>query len=308
MKKKLTELILCAAVLGGIMAAVGWFTQGVLRIILLAVLYFTEAEVLVSIVRLVLKEPETPKKPREEAIRFENEWFAKRQDPALVARLRPVGYILWGFSFLLIICSIINVGPYWLHGLACLGCFAACVILCALWPACFSIVYIEGEKNGGYTFPIVNLLVPLFISLGAGTIRALMAFCFTDWMAVLNGILMTAASVGLILRLAVPELRRCTGNWAGVMFFVVFFGLGITMPLNHFLAPQPPQTVTAMVTAYNPGGHRNPADYTLLLPDGQEINMIANDGFSERKHIYGDRIELEYHQGGLGIDYYSYAD
>ena len=36
--------------------------------------------------------------------------------------------------------------------------------------------------------------------------------------------------------------------------------------------------------------------------------MMANDGFSKREFWVGQRIELEYYEGGLGIGYYTYAD
>lgn len=308
LKKKWMELLLLAALIGGVMAAAAWFTEGFLRFALLVVPYFALTEILADMVRLALGEPEPKKRTQEEQVRAENQWYEERQDPAWVPRLRPVGYVLWGVSFLLTITGIVPVGPYELHAIACLICFGVCVILCAVFPAYFSFAYIEGEKGGGYTFHIVNLMIPIIMSLAAGSLRVLTEFTVVSWMAVLKAVLVTAAVCGAVLRMAVPELRRITSNWVGLTFFVLFFGLGLAAPLNHLLASAPPEIVTATVTEYHPGGHRNPPDYSVLLENGQEINMTANDGMSRCNFRIGQEIELEYHHGALGIDYYAYTD
>lgn len=307
MKKKITEMALYAALFVALMVVSVLLTEGVLRLILLAVLYFVETEILVSMVRLVLHEPEPVKRTQEEMIRAENQWYHERQDPALMPRMRPVGYVLWGVTFLLVLTGFITVGPYWLHSVACVLCFAACVILCAVFPAYFSFNYMEGEKDVGYTFRIVNVLVPMFLSLAAGTFRALTQFCFVDWMALLEGMLLLTAACGVVLRLAVPEFRRVTSSWVGAVLFVLIFSLGLAAPVNHLLEP-PPVTIMVTVEEYNPGAGKNPPDYTLRLDNGEAINMPANDGFSQRRFWIGQRVKVEYHEGGLGIDYYCYPE
>ena len=269
MNKKLTEMILYAVGIALLMVAGVVFTMGGLRMILVALLYFAEMEILLSIVRLVLHEPEPVKLPEEEAVRAENEWYVSRQDPAVMARMRPVGIVLCGVTFVLMIFGIIGVMPYEIHAAACLICFSSCVILCAVFPAYFSFSHLEGEKGRKCTFPIVNLLLPTFFSMAAGALRALTEVCFESWVTLLEGVLLTAAIVGIVMRLAVPELRRNTGNWIGMMILVLIFSIGLAMPLNHLTSP-PPRIVAATVLQYNPGGYRNPADYrTEDQYDGQ---------------------------------------
>ena len=304
MKKKLFGLILCAVALAALMVAAALLTDGILWIILLGILYFALIDALATVIRQLLGEPEPQKRPKEEMIQMENQWYAQRQDPAVMARLRPVGYILAGISFLLIIFGIAGILSYTLHSILCLASTAACVILAAAFPAYFSFNYAEGVKESPYTFHIVNVLIPFFLSLAAGALRALTELNFTDWIAAAEGVMVTAALLAAVLRLTVPELRRTTSTWIGVMFFVVIFGLGVTAPVNYLLSP-PPQIETATVTEYHPGGYRSPADYALRLEAGEEIRMIANDG---RSYEIGEQIQVERYPGGLGIEYYCYPD
>ena len=305
--KKLTEYTIYAVLIAALMAVGGWFVDGWLRIILLAVLYFVEMEVLISIVRLVLREPEPVKMSKEEAARAEDQWYLQRQDPAWFPWLRPVGIVLTIVAFALVVTGFIDIGSYALHSVGCLVLSTVCVILCGAFPAYFSMSHLEEEKGRICTFPIVNLMIPWFLSLGAGAIRALTECSFSDWMAVLEWNVLAAAVVGGLMRLALPELRRHGDNWAGAIFFLLIFGLGIAAPLNHLL-DGPPRLETATVVSYNPGGHRNPPDYTIRLENGEQINMSARHTDGEGRFCNGEKIQLEYHEGGLGIPYYCYPE
>lgn len=305
--KKLTEYTIYAVLFAALMAAGAWLTDGVLRIILLAVLYFVEMEVLTSIVRLVVNEPEPRKMSREEEVREEDKWYLERQDPAWFPKLRPVGIVLTVVAFLLVLTGITGIGSYTLHSVACLIISTLCMVLCAAFPAYFSMSHMEGEKGRLCSFPIVNLLIAWFLSLGGGTIRVLTECNFPDWMAVLEADILAAAIVGGLMRLALPELRRHVGNWVCALIFLLMFGLGIAAPLNQLIAP-PPVTIMVTVEEYNPGVGKNPPDYTLRLDNGEAINMPANDGFSQRRFWIGQRVKVEYHEGGLGIPYYCYPE
>ncbi|MBQ8621289.1 MAG: hypothetical protein IJ422_03145 [Oscillospiraceae bacterium] len=301
-------MLFFAVLFGLLMLVAAWLTDGILRLVLLGILYFAEAELLTMLVRAKRKEPDRSKMTKEERIKAEDQWYIQRQDPAVMARMRPVGVVLHIVTVGVSLMNMIGVRPYTLWSLLGLACFAVCVLLCTLFPAYFSFSYMEKEKNRKMTFPIVNLLIPFMLSIGINTIRAFDQFCFTGGFQVLEGLLVTAAIVGLVLRLAVTEFRRHIGNWLGAMFFLLIFGFGIAAPLNHVLDFTPPETIEATVVEYHPGSGKNGPRYTFLLENREEVNLSANVGFSSRGYQVGEQTELEYHGGGFGLPYYCYPD
>ena len=112
--------------------------------------------------------------------------------------------------------------------------------------------------------------------------------------------------VGVVMRLLVAECRRNTGNWAVALFFACAALLGVAMPLNQVLEQEEPQIVSGVVTDYDTGGRRSPDKYEVLLDNGEEVRIPADRRFHD--YDEGDKIQLEYHRGGLGIEYYTYVD
>lgn len=307
MKKKLTEQILCAVLIGLIAGAVTWLTNDFLQILALAVLYFVELDVFASIVKLVLKEPELPKNPPEARIRAEDEWYLQRQDPAVMVRMRRVGRVIhgvaWAAGFLAMIAGISN--PVW--GMICFGCSVVSIGLCIVFPAYFSLGHLEGEKGRKCSFPIVNLMIPALIIPVMGALTPLVQMEVPNWMRVLEVGLVIVAVMGVVLRLGLPELRRNTGSWGCAVFLSLMACFGYVFILNQALDPEP-QTISATVVRYEHGGVRNPADYTMELENGEMVTIEMGGFEPAPEYRIGERIELEYHTGGLGIEYYTYAD
>lgn len=307
MNKKTTDMLLCALLVAGLMALCGWFAEGFLRVILLTALYFLEAEIVTSILRLVLGEPEPQKLPKEEMIRQENQWYLERQNPAVATRLKPWGIVLIIASVALVIWGMIGTGSYEVYSVICLVFVAVCTVLAVLFSAYFSIVYIEGEKNSGFAFSIVNVSLPLTLVLFGCSYRSITEFVFVSWMSVLKGTVITAAVLGMMLPV-LPELRRSNSNRIGAMVLALVLSFGLTAAGNHLLKAEPPEIVTATVVKYNPGGHRNPPDYDVLVEDGEQINISAVNGFDRLNFRIGEEIKLEFHEGAFGIDYYHYSN
>lgn len=307
MKKKITDLLLCAILVAGLMAACLWFTEGLLRVVLLAVLYFLETEILTSIVRLVLGEPEPQKLSKEEMIRAENQWYLDRQNALIAGRLMPWKILLIVVSVILLFWGMIGNGSYEIYSAICLVFAAVCAALAVLFPSYFSLIYSDSdrEKNPGLTFPIVNVSMPMILALFGCSYRSLETFIFTSWMSVLEGIVITAVVLGLTVPFF-PELRRSNSNRIGALVMALILSFGFTVPANHLLKKNPPEIVSATVMEYHPGRYRNPPDYDLLLENGQEINLPAKMGFGRLVFEIGEEIQLEFHEGALGVDYYCY--
>ena len=62
-----------------------------MRLILLAALYFVEMEILAYIQRIVLNEPEKAKMTKEEQIKAEDHWYFERQEYGKMYDMRRVG-------------------------------------------------------------------------------------------------------------------------------------------------------------------------------------------------------------------------
>lgn len=309
MKKKLMDYLLCAVLVAGLMAACLWFTEGILRIVLLVVLYVLETEILTSIVRLVLGEPEPQKLPKEEMIRAENQWYLDRQNTLTASQLTPWKTLLIVVSVILLFWGMVGNGSYEIYSAICLVFAAVCAALAVLFPGYFSLIYSDSdrEKNPGLTFPIVNVSMPMILALFGCSYRSLETFRFTSWMSVLEGVVLTAAALGLTVPFF-PELRRSNSNRIGALVMALILSFGFLVPANHLLEKNPPEIVSATVTEYHPGRYRNPPDYDLLLEDGQEINLPAKMGFGRLVFEIGEEIQLEFHEGAFGIDYYCYPN
>lgn len=308
MNKKMKEMVLFALGLALVMAVTLWFTDGVMRLILLAVLYFMEVEILAIIQRTVLNEPEKPKMTKEEKIQAEDQWYFDRQDYGKMYQMRRVGVALHVITAVPVVMAMAQmlgrgINPVW--GLLCAACSAASIVLCALWPAYFSILHSEKEKNRKHHFPIVNLIVPFISPVFAG-------ICYeyssglADWMQLAQIVVIMAGVVGLVLRLLVAECRRNAGQWAVALFFACAVVMCVAMPLNQALEKEEPQIVSGVVTDYDRGGRRSPDKYEITLDNGEEVRIPVDRRFYD--YDEGDRIELEYHRGGLGIEYYTYVD
>ena len=306
-EKKLTEQILCAVLIGLIAGAVTWLMNGFLRLLALAVLYFVELDVFVSIVKLVLKEPELPKNPPEARIKAEDEWYLQRQDPARMPLCRRIGWGLHGVAFAAGLLAMIAGISNSIWAVVCLGCSVVSLGLCMVFPAFFSLGHLEGEKGRRCTFPIVNLMIPAIITPALGALTPLMQMYLPDWGRVMEVWLLLVAVLGVVLRLGLPELRRDTGAWCCVLFLSLLTCFGYVFVLNRALDPAP-QTVSATVVSYEHGGVRNPADYTMELENGEMVTIELGGFEPAPEYRIGERIELEYHHGGLGIEYYTYAD
>lgn len=301
MKKKLTELILCAALLGGIMAAVFWFPQGALRIILLAVLYFVEMELIVSMLRPA---PDGRKLTPEEKIKAEDQWYSDRQDPQIMHRMRRVGTLMHVIGLVLMVLGMIwgTADPLW--GMLGMGCSLACVALCIIHPAYFALFHVEKRKNREYHFPIVNLIVPYIFPLFGCAMQFQFDRAITDWVRVVEAMLLVGAVMGVVLRLLTAECRRNTENWVVMLILSCVCAFGFVMPLNDLLEQEEPVVVSGVVMDFDRGGQRSPSTYEVLLDSGETVDIPMNRHFWDE----GDQVELEYHRGGLGIEYYTHAD
>lgn len=307
MNRKQMGLLLCAGILGILMALCVLVMEGILRIILLAVAYVALMEVVMTVLR---NEPEGAEKPmlsKEEKIKAEDQWYFDRQDPAKMYDMRRVGVAMHVIAAVPVVMSMTHVlspaitPPIW--GLLCGACSAASVVLCAIWPAYFSIVHSEKEKNRKHHFPIVNLTLPFVCPLFPGICYEY-DVCLADWVKLAEIILLMGAVLGAVMRLLVAECRRSTGSWAISMFFLCATLIGFVMPLNQALETEEPLIVSGVVTDYDRGGRRTPSKYEVQLDSGEEVRMPVNRRFYDYEE--GDRIELEYHDGGLGIAYYCY--
>lgn len=307
MKKKLTDQILCAAVIALIAVAVWFLTEGFLRIAALAVLYFTGTEVLASMVRLAAKDPELPKNPPEARAKAEDEWYLQRQDPARMPLFRRIGWGLHGAASVTGIFAMTAGISNSIWAVLCLGCSVVSLGLCVVFPACFSLGHLEEEKGRRCTFPIVNLMIPAMITPALGALTPLVQTHLEDWGRVPGMLLLFAAVMGVVLRLGLPELRRDTGAWCCALFLSLLTCFGYVFVLNRALDPAP-QIVSATVVSYEHGGVRNPADYTMELPGGERITIELGGFDPAPEYRIGEEIELEYHRGGLGLAYYTYAD
>ena len=308
MTKELREKLLIVLLLGAVAATACILLDGGLRLLLLIPLYIAVMEAMTQLVRMLLKEPERGKMSYEELLRDEEAWYASRQDPQKMKKLRPVGWIVNGLGVAVSFVNMCLIGndAFW-TGVGVLV-FASTILLCSVFPAYFSLNHLEGEKHRVSTFPIINLMIPYFLPIGVNGLRFLMIFTFVDWMAVLEAIVMVSMVVGFVMRLAVPEFRRHTSNWVGGMILFLIFSFGLAAPINHIFESQKPRIVAAVVTEWNPGGRRSAPTYTLRLPDGTFIQMDAKDGFADRNYRLWQTIPLEYHEGALGIPYYCYND
>lgn len=308
MTKELREKLMTVFLLAAVMVAACILLDGGLRLLLLIPLYIALMEIMTSLVRMLLKEPEPRKMSDEELLREEEAWYASRQNPKTMKKLRPVGWIVNGLGVGVSFLNMCMIGndAFW-TGVGVLV-FAGTILLCSVFPAYFSLNHLEKEKNRVTTFPIINLMIPYFLPLGINGLRSLMTFTFADWMAVVEAIVMVTAVVGFVMRLAVPEFRRHTSNWVGGLILFLIFSFGLAAPINHIFESQKPRIVAAVVTEWNPGGYRSAPTYTMRLPDGTFIRMDAKDGFADRSYRIWQTIPLEYHEGALGIPYYCYND
>ena len=308
MTKELREKLMTVLLLVAVMVVACVLLDGGLRLLLLIPLYIALMEIMTPLVRMLLKEPELGKLSREELLREEEAWYTSRQDPKTMKKLRPVGWIINGLSTVVTVLNICMVGDYAVWPGVGVLLFAAAILLCSVFPAYFSLNHHEKEKNRVTTFPIINMLIPYCCTLATNAVRSLTDFTFVDGMAVVEAVVMVFMVAGFVMRLVVPEFRRHTTNWLGGMFLLLIFSLGLAVPINHIFELQEPQIVKAMVIEWNPGGHRTSPTFTMHLPDGTLIEMVAKNGFADRDYYLGQTIPLEYHEGALGISYYCYQD
>ena len=293
------QLILCALGLGLLMIVCGIFLPGVLRIIALAVLYFVLLEVVMTILH-----PKQPKLSKEEKIKAEDQWYFDRQDPGKLYDLRRVGTVMHVVAIVLSVMAIFRGPGNPLWGMLCMGCHLITVALCIIHPAYFALCHGEKERNRAHHFPIVNLIIPYVLPLFASAMSYELVIAVVDWLRAAEIALLVGAVIGMVLRFLAPECRRNTGNWVMALFMTCICAFGFVMPLNQMLEKEESMVMSGVVMDYDGGGRHSSAKYEVLLDSGEQVDIPVN------RHFYdeGDQVELEHHTGGLGIEYYTYAD
>lgn len=296
-KKK--ELMGCALVLGLLMIVCGIFLSGVLRILLLAVLYFALLEVVMTILF-----PKPPKLSKEERIKAEDQWYFERQEYGKMYDMRRVGVAMTvvGVALAFLAAFRTHDNPLW--GVLGMVFSLASVALCIIHPAYFALVEDEKGKNRECHFPIVNLAVPFFAPMLFSIVGFQFHVVVADWVRVAEVMLIIGAVMGVVLRLFTVECRRNTGNWVLVLFLFCACSFGFVLSLNQMLEKEEPVVVSGVVTDYDRGGRHSSDTYEVLLDSGETVDIPVN----RRSYDDGDQVELEYHSGGLGIEYYTYAD
>lgn len=293
------QLILCALGLGLLMIVCGILLTGVLRILALAVLYFALLEVVMTILY-----PKQPKLSKEERIKAEDQWYFERQEYNKMYDMRRVGVAMMviGFALAFIAGFRTHDNPLW--GVLGMVCSLVSVALCIIYPAYFALAEDEKGKNRECHFPIVNLAVPFFAPMLFSALDFQYDVTVADWMRVVEVMLIIGAVMGVVLRFFTVECRRNTGNWVLAMVLFCAFSFGFVLSMNQMLEKEEPVVVSGVVTDYDRGGRRSPDTYEVLLDSGETVDIPVN------RHFYdeGDAVELEFHTGGLGIEYYTYAD
>lgn len=295
-KKQLTG---CALALGALMVVCGIFLRGFLRILALGVLYFVELDAVMTILY-----PKQPRLSKEEKIRAEDQWYFERQDPGKMYDMRRVGTVMNVSGAVLLVFGMIGGGKNPLWGVLGMGCALVCVALCIIQPAYFALIHGEKQKGREHHFPIVNLIFPYVFPLFGCALQFQYDRAIADWMRTAELMLLIGAVIGAALRLLAAECRRNTLHWIGGLFLACVCSFGFVMPLNGLLEKEEPVTVSGVVTDYNRGGRHSPSSYEVRLENGETVDIPINRYFFDE----GDAVELAYHIGGLGIEYYTYAD
>ena len=308
MKKELKDNILCLVPVAALMAVVWFLLDGWLRPIIMGCLYLALLELLYDTVRVLYGEPKRRKRPEGEVIREEEEWYRSRQDPVLMEKFYPVGWALTGISAVVGFITMLNVGGYRFFSVVGILCSVAAVALCSIYPAYFSLCHSEGEKNRKVHFPIINVLAPFAVPLFANAICSLWIFSYADWMKVLEVELVALAVLGVATTCLLPEFRRHRTEWTAMMVVAALLVFGVIAPLNTVLEMKPPQVQRAVVTEYHDEGSKAPPYYVMELADGTTIDLRDKGGFRRRDYAIGQTVEVEFHQGGLGMAYYCYHE
>ena len=245
---------------------------------------------------------------KEERVQVEEQWYRERQNPELLKKMRIIGWGLAAFSTVVSVVNMLEIGPYGLWSVSALICFGISVILCAVFPAYFSLGHAQWEKGRKYTFPIVNLLFSYYLPIAILAIRTLNEFTYVNWLETAVGVVAVAMVIGVAMGGALPEFRCHRGNWIAAVILLTMFGLGLMGPLNHLLDWHEPQTVQVKVAEYHPGAGKSSPTYELVQADGTSFQLSAYDGFRPREYNIGQMISVEYREGAFGIAYWCYPE
>lgn len=299
--EKRKQLTLCALGLGLLMIACGILLTGVPRMLILAVLYVVEMEALMM---LLFPKPDGPKLSKEEKIKAEDQWYFERQDPGKLYGMRRVGRVMNVVAIVLMVVAMLFGARNPLLGMLCMGCCLICVGLCIFCPAYFALCHDEKAKNRDHHFPVVNLMIPYAIPLFCCASSYQHVMVIDDWIRVVEAMLLVGAVIGTVLRFLAAECRRNPLNWVVALVLACVCAIGFVLPLNELLEKEEPVVISGIVTDFQKGTRSSPSRYEVELDNGETVDMPMNRRFYDD----GVRIELEYHTGGLGIEYYTYAD
>ncbi len=241
-----------------------------------------------------------PPKPIDwQAWEAERDWRTPRQVPELWDKLRWLGGIVNGISFISgLAVMVLDYAHPWLNWL-CLAAFAGAILLFCLYPAHFTIF--EDKRAMGKK-GVIGLYLPVL--LGPTTLfAAALGHCcvLALWKAWVIGT-GAVAVLALLLWKRSPEFREPV-RIIGFLLVGALLSPGPVMALDILLDTAPVQEIHGEVVDKDRSSGRGGAYYNLqLLLDGEEYSIPVNRSTYEQTEE-GDRVEVTIHQGALGIPY-----
>ena len=191
-------------------------------------------------------------------------------------------------------------------------CLLVFLLLPIFAPAYFTL---KPRRYGAHTFPTVrySLGVPFFLHMYVLLARTASDFNFLTWGVFGAGILTALIITGAMLLLA-KEFR--VRDWLPAAFLVVMLlcGIGVVGQLNYLLDAAPGRAELAEIvdvdfSAGTSGRYSIYQEFTryectVELANGLELSFKVP--FRQTDGMWlGNKVAVEYHEGGLGLEYVS---
>ncbi len=297
LKKELLPYLICMvpAAAGILLLDGGWrLVLGILLLVLTVFLIVRFAEIVKEF---------TPS--REEENQEDAQWFRQQQEGLNLKRLNKIGIILDCSSCVLILGTILFFDRGFLWVMGCICCTLASVSLAVKYPGYFTLMERAFDRQKRCGCPSYSLMFSAFVPIANVALAFSQRYGTRAWGEILFACAVFTIGFSAVFIYVLPELRRKRER-IGAVILAALISLGSIVSLNYLLDFHPTQVQMAIVEKTTKGSQRSSPTVFVVFPDGTGCGIPI--GYEQYHSLQtGDRIAVECHVGGLGIEFYNIA-